>query len=134
MPLTLDDMLTALDRADPDAPASFAGPQGATQGHWHVTRVTLARQDHVDCDGKGSADQEAVLELLDGPPGAPMPLSRLASILRQSRAALPDAGPAPLQVFHRSTRSVVDGLKDGTFRITPVHAACRPADRLGCCA
>lgn len=134
MPLTLDEMLAALATADPDIPASFTGPHGATQGHWHLTRITFARQDHVDCDGTRDAGVETVLELLDGLPGAPMPVARLVTVLRTSRAALPEAGPAPLQVFHRSTRFTVDGVTNGDIRLSPVQAACRPAEQIGCCA
>ncbi|MEM7491213.1 MAG: hypothetical protein AAF390_19030 [Pseudomonadota bacterium] len=131
---TLDTLLAALDELDPALPVTFAGPQGATQGHWHVTRVTLSDRRHVDCDGGRDADRATVVELLDGPPGAPMDVRRLAGILGRSRAALPGAGDAPLQVFHRSVRATVEGVADGTIRMAPVRAACRPAGRVGCCA
>ncbi|MEM7709831.1 MAG: hypothetical protein AAF264_03600 [Pseudomonadota bacterium] len=131
---TLDTLLAALDDLDPALAVSFAGSHGATQGDWHVTRITLADLSHVDCDGGRATDRETVVEVLDGPPGRPMTILRLASILAKGRAALPGSGAAPLHVFHGSVRSVVDGIDGGTIRLAPVHAVCRPAARIGCCA
>ncbi len=134
MAWTLDDMLDALNALPPDLPASFAGPHGQTQGHWHVTRLTLARRSHVDCDGGQGADLETVLEVLDGPPGAPMEVDRLVKILSRCRSLQPETGAAPLQVFHRSMRFTVTGVEDGCVQLQPATALCRPLARMECCA
>ncbi|MEM8849053.1 MAG: hypothetical protein AAGE03_03360 [Pseudomonadota bacterium] len=134
MTLTLDTLLATLDDLDPALPAIFAGPHGQTQGDWHVTRITHGQLAHVDCDGGRSEDAELVIELLNGPPGAPMDVLRLARILAKGRSAFPGAGAAPLQVLHQSMRHTIDHVSDGHIVLTPVHATCRPADRIGCCA
>ncbi|MEM7643750.1 MAG: hypothetical protein AAF366_14635 [Pseudomonadota bacterium] len=134
MSLTLDALLARLDSLDPALPASFVGPQGKTQGAWHVTRLTMGRLSHIDCDEGLSTGGEIVIELLDGPLGSPMNVRHLARILAKGRTALAGSGPIPVQVMHRSMRHTVEDIVDGRIVLDPVHASCRPAERTSCCA
>lgn len=138
-PLTLDQLQARLAGLPPDAPLTFAAPRGATQGAWHITRISFARLSHLDCDGGAASGVETRIEVMDVGAGDPMTVARGLSILGKGRAVADDAGTAPLRVLFGPggaglsvhTATGVDG--DGAVRLTPLSARCRPAEARRCC-
>lgn len=152
--VTLNAFLRSLDAADPEAGVVFATEQGPVGAGYHITELKHSTVKSIDCGGRQMDWHEAAVQVLDVYGDAPMPVSKLRTILTRSVSAIPGLGSAPVHIEfgHKNqhlSRYEIAGLEvdQHLVKISMVgaRATCKPATdpgveiakpktRVGCCA
>ncbi len=146
MPLTLSQLLTALDDLPSDLPAVFITQESKIGGGYHVTELKRAAIIGADCGGRTWDETELRLQLLDGFGDAHMATGKLTSILRRAGGMMLNTETDTPLIVEFSPRNeglqlwrvaavVIEGA-EAQLRLTPHGAACRPMQdwSASCCA
>ncbi|MQY42490.1 hypothetical protein GG681_07530 [Epibacterium sp. SM1969] len=135
---TLLELMTQLQRHDPNAPLVFATAAGEIAAGYHVTELRHYHAKGIDCGGRIDTWQEARLQLLDGAGETHMRLAKFLDILEKSITALPELKHAALQVEfgHNNAELRLMSLEALTLQrgrvvlqLGETRALCKPAQQ-----
>jgi len=136
-PTTLNEILSELEKANPNGATVFSTSEGEIGGGYHITELKLASIQSIDCGGRMANWTETHLQLLDGQSGRHMSVQKFASIANHSAKKLPGLADAPIYVEYAPGN---DGLRRyliGSIMSEPARvvislrqdgAKCKPAE------
>lgn len=140
--MTLTQLLADLAKCPPSASLVFVAEGERIKAGYHLTEVKQARISSVDCGGRNSEWQEAVLQLLDGYGRTHMPVRKFQAILTRCLELLPDLADLPVHAEFGAANAglriyaltaPVEAGGQVTIRLTEKRAQCKPfADAVGC--
>lgn len=151
---TVKTLTGALASTAPDTPVTVEADGTRLGDGFHVTEISRARIDSLDCGGRQLAWTEAAIQILDSGTGRPMSAGTLKGILGKATRTLPDLADLPLSVDANTGNAGLRRYRlagvvpvDGAvlLSLTPAQAQCKPlAEALaaglddcravGCCA
>lgn len=152
--VTVKDLSEALRTSPGEAPLRLIAEGRALEPGFHVTEVSKANIDSIDCCGRRLAWSEAAIQILDSGTGQPMRIATLRGILSKAEATLGGLGGLPIMVdadpggvgLRRYGIAAIDPAPgEVTVSLAPQHAVCKPAAgatqvgspdcrSVGCCA
>lgn len=134
--MTLNDLLKTLKTMTPQAAVVFSTQEAVIGGGYHVSELKAARITSIDCAGRTSEWNEAVVQLLDGPGGAHMSVGKFVRILENSLSKLEALKDVPALVefapgnagLRRFSLDIKNNTADRVdIQLSDEKAVCKPA-------
>ncbi|MEL6167287.1 MAG: DUF6428 family protein [Pseudomonadota bacterium] len=151
---TVKSLRRALDPSDGAANLRVLADGTALSEGFHVTEISVADIQSLDCGGRRLAWKESTIQVLDSGTGRPMTIATLRTILEKAEATLPGLTNLPLAIdadpngagLRRYSVAGVEAGPDGvTVALISRSAVCKPVVEaaqkglpgcrsVGCCA
>ncbi len=138
--MNLNQLMTFLSTANPEAKLVFSTEAGDIGSGYHVTEFKLAQIKGIDCGGRVTDWSEVAIQLLDGSGGTHMSVTKFTGILKKSIARVDGLGDVEAHVeFSPSNNglrsyTLSDPIDRGSrvlIKLRAAGAACKPAQDAG---